>query len=140
MKRISLALLCGLAAAASPALAEKSDRAFVEQMREQITAARNEPGVARAGAAELAAAERRLPDLAKAMDDNEAQDARAARDGINALIQAARVRASAAQLAQAEANTRPAAYVPPAPAPRAKAKRVAYRAPKVKSGCTLASR
>jgi len=78
MNRLSLVLLCGVVAVASPALAEKSDRAFVEQMRDQIIAARSEPGVARAGAAELAAAERRLPDLAKAMDDNEVQDARAA--------------------------------------------------------------
>jgi hypothetical protein len=138
MNRLSLVLLCGIAAVASPALAEKSDRAFVEQMRDQIIAARSEPGVARAGAAELAAAERRLPDLAKAMDDNEAQDARATRDGINALIQAARFRARAAQSAQADPGASPATYV--LPSPRPKAKRVAYRPQKAKSGCTLASR
>lgn len=139
MKRIFLVSLCGMAALslAGPALAEKSDRAFVEQMRDQIMAARNEPGVARAGAAELAAAERRLPDLAKAMDDNEAQDARAARDGINALIEAARVRA---RLAQAEPAAHPAAYTPPAAAPVKRGKRVAYRPAKPKSSCKLASR
>jgi hypothetical protein len=139
MKRTTLALLCGLAAV-SPALAEKSDRAFVEQMRDQIMTARSEPGVARAGAAELAAAERRLPELAKAMDDNEAQDARAARDGINALIQAARVRARTAQLAQVETPARPAAYAPPVVSKPKAVKRVAYRPSKARSGCTLASR
>jgi len=40
MNRLSLVLLCGVVAVASPALAEKSDRAFVEQMRDQIIAAR----------------------------------------------------------------------------------------------------
>lgn len=138
MNRITLFSLCGatLAALANPALAEKSDRAFIEQMRSQIMTARGEPGVARAGAAELAAAERRLPELAKAMDDNEAEDARAARDGINALIEATRVRARGAQ---AEPAARPAAYTP-APAPAKRVKRVAYRPTKPKTGCTLASR
>lgn len=136
MNRTSL--ICGIAmlSLAAPALAEKSDRAFVEQMRDQIMAARSEPGVARAGAAELAEAERRLPELAKAMDDNEAQDARATRDGINALIEAARVRA---RLAQTETTARPAAYTPP-PVPTKRVKRVAYRPAKPKTGCTLASR
>lgn len=140
MNRISRLSLCGLLAAAivTPALAEKSDRAFVEEMRGQINAARAEPGVARAGAAELAAAERRLPDLAKALDDNEAEDARASRDGINALIDAARMRARPAR-AEAVAYTPPAAAVAPAPQKK-RVHRVAYRPVKAKPGCTLASR
>jgi hypothetical protein len=101
-------------------------------MRGQISAARSEPGVARAGAAELAEAERRLPELAKAMDDNEAEDARASRDGINALIDAARMRAR-------PARAEPAAYTPPAPQKK-RVHRVSYRPAKPKPGCTLASR
>lgn len=120
------------------ALAEKSDRAFVEEMRGQIMAARGEPDVARRGAVELAEAERRLPELAKALDDNEAEDARAARDGIKALIQAARIRAQASPASQ---EARPAAYSPPAAAPARKVVRhAAYKRPAPKRGCSLASR
>jgi len=128
-------LTSGLATAA---FAEKSDRAFIEEMRGQITAARSEPYVAQRGAAELAEAERRLPELAKALDDNEAEDARAARDGIKALIQAARIRAQASSASQ---QARPAAYSPPAAAPARKVvRRAAYKRPAVNRGCTLASR
>jgi len=138
MNRIIRLSLSGLLAATivTPAFAERSDRAFVEEMRMQINAARSEPGVARAGAAELAEAERRLPELAKAMDDNETEDARASRDGINALIDAARMRA---RPIRAQAATAPAAYTPPAQ-PKRQVRHVAYRPAKPKPACTLASR
>jgi hypothetical protein len=122
---------------ATAALAEKSDRAFIEEMRGQIATARSEPGVARQGASELAEAERRLPELAKALDDNEAEDARASRDGIKALIQAARIRAQVTSTPE----TRPASYSRPAPMPAKKTiHRVAYKHAQPTKGCTLASR
>jgi len=121
---------------ATPAIAEKSDRVFVDDMRSRIAAARSEPNVAQAGAADLAQAERRLPELAKALDDNEAEDARAARDGIEALIAAARIRA---RTVNEKPEAQAARYTPPASAKRVY--RAAYKPAKSKpAGCTLASR
>lgn len=140
MKTLSQVVLGTLFATsfATAGLAEKSDRAFVEQMRYQINAARSEPGVAQHGATELAEAERRLPELARAMDDNEVEDARAARDGINALIDAARVQA---RMANERPESRPASYAPrPAAPAKSIVHRVAYKRPHAGNGCTLASR
>lgn len=138
MNKHSMFAAAGLISAllATPALAEKSDRVFVEEMRSRIAAARSEPNVAQAGAADLAQAERRLPELAKALDDNEAEDARASRNGIEALITAARIRA---RTISERPQTQPARYVPPAQ-PR-RVYRAAYKPAKAKTpGCTLASR
>lgn len=139
MKKLPHIIAGALLASAfsTAALAEKSDRAFIEEMRGQISAARGEPGVARLGAVELAEAEHRLPELAKALDDNETEDARASRDGIKALIQAARIRAQTTNMAE----TRPASYAQTARAPAKKmVHRAAYKRTQPIRGCSLASR
>jgi hypothetical protein len=138
MNKHSIFAAAGLISAllATPALAEKSDRVFVEEMRSRIAAARSETNVAQAGAADLAQAERRLPELAKALDDNEAEDARASRNGIEALIAAARLRA---RTVSEQPQAQPAHYTPPAPTKRVH--RAAHKPAKPKpAGCTLASR
>lgn len=119
MNRLSLtaAALFALASTA-PAHAEKSDRVMVETMRARILAARDELGANGAGKVELSEAEARLRELSKALDNNEAADARASVNGIEALIAAARIRARAP-------SQTPAAALPAA-ASQAPRKRVSY--------------
>jgi hypothetical protein len=121
----------------APAYAEKSDRIIVENMRTRIFAARSELHANGAGTVELSEAEARLRELAKALDDNEAADARASVNGIEALIAAARVRANAAARAP---ETAPAHWsATPARAPVRK--RIVYQRPvHAKPACRIASR
>ncbi len=137
MNRISLIAVMALAIVTSvPAEAEKSDRIMVETIRSRIMAIRTELPATGAGAVELAEAESRLRDLSKALDDNEASDARASLNGIEALIAAARVRANATALNK---QTTPLKLAP-AQALSTR-KRIAYRpAAKSKCACRLASR
>lgn len=138
MKRISILFGSVLALATiNPAHAEKSDRIVVENMRARIMAARSELGANGAGIVELSEADGRLRDLSKALDNNEAADARASINGIEALIVAARVRATA--------TDRPSAVAPahwrPTSVPAPVRKRVGFNArPRAKSTCRIASR
>lgn len=138
MKRISILIGSALAlATVSPAHAEKSDRIVVEDMRARINAVRGELGANGAGAVELSEADGRLRDLFTALDNNEAADARASMNGIEALLAAARVRASAGDRTPAALPTqwKPAPVVAPA------RKRISYRTPaRPKNTCRIASR
>jgi hypothetical protein len=121
----------------APAYAEKSDRVIVENMRARIIAARSDLDANGAGTVELSEAEARLRELAKALDDNEAADTRASVNGIEALIAAARVRASAAARAP---ETAPARWSP-APARAPVRRRIGYHKPvHAKPACRIASR
>jgi outer membrane protein OmpA-like peptidoglycan-associated protein len=84
--------------AATPAFADASDRLVVNQLREKIGAVRAEPGVSEYGAAELEAAEASLEPLLGNLDSNDAVQAEALTNRINALIETARVRAKIAQV------------------------------------------
>jgi len=81
---------------ATPALADKSDDVYIDQLREKIAMARGEPGVAQNGSAELDRAEKALPVLKEALDDNKKGRTEALSNEIDALIQTARVRAQVA--------------------------------------------
>ena len=127
-------------AALTPTHAEKSDRIMVETMRARIVAARDDLGPSGAGMVELSEAEARLRELSKALDNNEAADARASVNGIEALIAAARIRAHASA---APSQMAPSRWAPP-PAPAAKTgtrKRISYPKPvRNKCSCRMASR
>jgi hypothetical protein len=135
-------IIASLVAAATPAFAEKSDRVMIDNLRARIDAAyavNSGPG-----RVELGEAEARLRDLAKALDNNEEEQARASVNGIEALLTAARIRAEAAEARPA--SVRPAAPVqltPPAPVvakPRT-VRRVSHRPGSRRKQCScLASR
>lgn len=108
--RSAAAALAIATAAAAPALAEKSDKVVVDQLRERIAQTRALPGVAQAGTAPLDRAEAALKDLYRALDDNEASEVRSITNEINTLIEAAKVRGQRAVTA--------AAPPPPPPAPQ----------------------
>lgn len=134
MKRIILIAATAITfAAAMPAHAEKSDRIMVQNMRSRIMTMQAELPENGAGSVELSEAESRLRDLSKALDDNEAADARASVNGIEALIAAARIRADAGK---PKVQAAPANWTPPAVStPR---KRIAYRpAAKPKRVCRI---
>lgn len=97
------ALAC---ATVSPALADKVDRLFVNQMRDKIAAARAEPGVAANGSAELDRAEAALKPLLDNLDENEANQAKDIAGEIDALIATARVRAKTAAMKEEVAKLR----------------------------------
>ncbi len=125
-------------AVVNPAHAEKSDRIMVENLRARIMAVRSDVGVNGAGTVELSEAEARLRELSKALDNNEAADARAAVNGIDALIAAAQLRANAAVRVSEAA---PARWTSP-PAPVLKRKRISYSKPQPRTRpvCRIASR
>jgi outer membrane protein OmpA-like peptidoglycan-associated protein len=80
-------------AVASPALADESDKVFVNEMRDKIAQVRAEPGVAQNGSAELDRAEDALKALQDNLDDNETGQVKNIRGEIGALIETARTRA-----------------------------------------------
>jgi hypothetical protein len=126
MNRISILIGSALAlATVSPARAEKSDRIIVENMRARINVVRSELGTNSAGTVELSEADARLRDLFTALDNNEAADARASINGIEALLAAARVRANAGGRTPAAS---PALWRP-APIAAPIRKRISYRTP-----------
>jgi len=102
MKRIAFTLLGAttLALGTAPALADKSDRILVNQMRDKIAAARAEPGVAENGAAELDRATAALKPLLDNLDENEAGQAQNLTVEIDTLIETARTRAKIAAVKQ----------------------------------------
>jgi hypothetical protein len=138
MKKFKLIAVSTLAfAVITPAHAEKSDRVMIETMRSQILSARADIDASGAGRVELAEAESRLRDLAKALDDNEASDARASVNGIEALIAAARIRANAAaRFSEAISESRKPAQVS-APVRKRLARRASGAA---KPTCRIATR
>lgn len=87
-----------LTAVATPAFADKSDKLYVDQMRDKIAAARAMPGVAENGSAELDRAEAALPALLDNLDENETGQADAITGQIDALIETAKTRAKIAML------------------------------------------
>ncbi len=95
---------------ASPALAEKRDRIFVDQYRDKIAAARAEPGVAENSGADLDLATAALNGLHETLDDNDTAQAKAVMTEIDALIETARTRAKIAaaksELSQVQAQTK----------------------------------
>lgn len=98
MNKITLRLLGAttLALAATPALADGSDKLFVNQYRDKIAAARAEPGVAQYGTAELDRAEATLKPLLDNLDENETKQAKHITAQIDALLETARTRAKIA--------------------------------------------
>lgn len=100
MNSITLRLLgaTALVAMAAPALAEKSDRVFLDEVRAKIATARAEPGVAEHGGAELDRADDALRMLSKDLDDNETKRVESDMTRINALIDTARARAKVVSL------------------------------------------
>lgn len=111
MNKITLRLLGAttLALVATPALADSSDKLFVNQYRDKIAAARAEPGVAQYGSAELERAEATLKPLLDNLDENEAKQAKRITAQIDALLETARTRAKIAavkdEIASISANT-----------------------------------
>lgn len=141
MNRFSLTAATLLAVAAlAPAHAEKSDRIMVETMRARILAARDELGPNGEGRVELSEADARLRELSKALDNNEASDARASVNGIEALIAAARIRANASVAVLQAAPSGPAS--PSGGEAKLKTrKRINYSRPaRHKCSCRMASR
>lgn len=98
MNKITLRLLGAttLALVATPALADGSDKLFVNQYRDKIAAARAEPGVAQYGSAELDRAEATLKPLLDNLDENETKQAKHITAQIDALLETARTRAKIA--------------------------------------------
>ena len=98
MNKITLRLLgaTALALVATPALADGSDKLFVNQYRDKIAAARGEPGVAQYGTAELDRAEATLKPLLDNLDENETKQAKHITAQIDALLETARTRAKIA--------------------------------------------
>lgn len=98
MNKITLRLLGAttLALVTSPALADGSDKLFVNQYRDKIAAARAEPGVAQYGSAELNRAEATLKPLLDNLDENETKQAKHITAQIDALLETARTRAKIA--------------------------------------------
>jgi outer membrane protein OmpA-like peptidoglycan-associated protein len=98
MNKITLRLLGAttLALVATPALADGSDKLFVNQYRDKIAAARAEPGVAQYGTAELDRAEATLKPLLDNLDENETKQAKHITAQIDALLETARTRAKIA--------------------------------------------
>lgn len=98
MNKITLRLLGAttLALVATPALADGSDKLFVNQYRDKIAAARAEPGVAQYGSAELNRAEATLKPLLDNLDENETKQAKHITAQIDALLETARTRAKIA--------------------------------------------
>jgi len=111
MNKITLRLLGAttLALVATPALADSSDKLFVNQYRDKIAAARAEPGVAQYGSTELERAEATLKPLLDNLDENEAKQAKRITAQIDALLETARTRAKIAavkdEIASISANT-----------------------------------
>ena len=98
MNKMTLRLLGAttLALVATPALADGSDKLFVNQYRDKIAAARAEPGVAQYGTAELDRAEATLKPLLDNLDENETKQAKHITAQIDALLETARTRAKIA--------------------------------------------
>jgi outer membrane protein OmpA-like peptidoglycan-associated protein len=98
MNKITLHLLGAttLALVAAPALADSSDKLFVNQYRDKIAAARAEPGVAQYGSAELDRADAALKPFLDNLDENEAKQAKRITVQIDALLETARTRAKIA--------------------------------------------
>ena len=136
----SISLLVGGAmvlAIVSPANARKSDQVMIENMRARIFAVRSEIDANGAGSVELAEAESRLHDLARALDHNKAGDARASINGIETLMAAARARAHASLRTSEAVPTR----WTPTPSAAPIRKRISFHKPlQAKSGCRIASR
>ena len=97
-----------LVLSAAPALADKSDRLFVDQLRNKIAVARGEPGVAQNGSAELDRADGALKPLLDNLDENEVKAAKNITGQIDALIETARAQAKIAgiksEIAQLQAS------------------------------------
>jgi outer membrane protein OmpA-like peptidoglycan-associated protein len=93
-------LLCAtaLVLSAAPALADKSDRLFVDQLRDKIAVARAEPAVAQNGSAELDRAQEALKPLLDNLDENEVKAAKNITGEIEALIETARAQVKIAGL------------------------------------------
>src|SRR6478609_1027623 len=83
-------------AVATPALADESDKIFVNEYRAKIAAARAEPGVAENGSAELDRADEALRPLLDNLDENETKQVKNVTAEIDALIETARTRAKIA--------------------------------------------
>ncbi len=101
MNKFALRLLGATAlavSAAAPALADKSDRVFIDELRGKIAVARAEPGVAENGSAELDRADAALRPLLDNMDENETAQVKNITGEIDALIETARTRAKIAAL------------------------------------------
>lgn len=95
-----------LAAMATPALADKTDRLMAKQYSDKIAAAKAEPGVAQYGSAELARAEQAVAALPNNLDENEAGQSKSIINQIDALIETARKRAQVAALKDEVARLR----------------------------------
>ena len=107
----SLAAATALAGAASPVMADKTDKLLTDEYREKIAVARAEPGVAEYGGVYLDRASDRIAKLDKKLDNDKSGQAEAVAGEINALIETARTRARIAMLKKdvEEAKTRAAA-------------------------------
>lgn len=93
---IKFKLLLATAALVSisgPALADKTDRLYVDQLRGKIAAARAEAAVARNGGADLDKAETRLVAVRNNLDDDDVEQVKSLTNEIDALIETARTRA-----------------------------------------------
>jgi outer membrane protein OmpA-like peptidoglycan-associated protein len=101
MNKLTLRLLGATtlaALAATPALADSSDKLFVNELRDKIAVARAEPGVAENGSAELNRADEALKPLLDNLDENETRAAKHIIGQIDALLETARTRAKIASL------------------------------------------
>lgn len=83
---------------ATPALADRSDKIFVSQLRDKIVAARGEPGVAENGSAELDRADATLKPLLEDLKDDDVKSVKNITGEIDALIETARTRAKIAAM------------------------------------------
>lgn len=99
MKKLTLLLSASLlTVGVTPALADSSDKLFVDELRQKIAAARAEPGVAENGSAELDRADAALKPLLDNLDENEAKAAKNITGQIDALLATARTRAKIATM------------------------------------------
>lgn len=87
-----------LVLSAAPALADKSDRLFVDQLRDKIAVARADAAVARNGSAELDRADGALKPLLHNLDKNDMKAAKDITGQVEALIETARAQAEIAGL------------------------------------------
>jgi outer membrane protein OmpA-like peptidoglycan-associated protein len=95
-------------AIATPAFADKEDRILLEQAQAKVLGAKNDPQLTRYGGAQLDEAQRAINDLRQNLDNDDAKDARNIMNRIDALVEAAQVRARTAALKEqvATAQTR----------------------------------
>lgn len=87
-----------LSVLAMPALADKTDKLYIQQLSEKIAAAKADPKVAEFGGADLQKAEQRLATVKDNLDEDEAGQVASLTAEIDALIQTAKVKAETAAI------------------------------------------